>query len=69
MQQGEQWASPWGCLPQQRAGWEWWLYSPPQGDTQHPRQRQGQQQHPPVSDEVRKQRQDHAANCEKCTDS
>ena len=44
-------------------------HSPPQRDTQHPRHRQRQQQHPPVSDEVSKQGQQHVANCEKCAHS
>ena len=36
-------------------------HSPPQRCTEHPRHRQRQQQHPPVSDEVSKQWQQHVA--------
>ena len=40
-------------------------HSPPQRDAQQPRHGQRQQQHPPVSDEVSKQWQQHVAKCKK----
>lgn len=43
--------------------------SPPERDAEQPRDSERQQQHPPVSDEVSKQWQQHVANCKKYANS